>query len=561
MTSDANAPGSRLDSAGELEPRIRAILEFVLALADGSEPQPFVPSGQADSIEAIGVALNLLAETFAAEKLRRRHAEELLRDERAAYDEAADLLCSVTPAGTLLKLNGTFTEVLAERGELIGRPLEQLFAARSRDDLRRSLAALCAGEPPPAVDLELNARNEPVQVRLQGKATRDAGAVTRLRLALRDVTGERQLEQRLLAAQHLEALGRLAGGVAHDFNNLLMVMRGTVDFVAGELDEGARKELGAFHEAAESATSIVRQMLTFARRDVVTPTSVEVKTALDRALPILTRLAGDRVSLHASVVRPSLHVPLDEGRLHQLLVNLVVNARDAMPDGGKVSLQVGLSADAPPSVQLVVDDSGPGIPRHLRDAIFEPFYTTKPPGKGTGLGLATVHGIVTKAGGTVEVHDSPLGGARFVLQLPAVARGESAPRAAAPAVAPTSVEGALILIIEDDDLVRSVTCRILRSGGYRVIEATNRMTAVERATAEPIELVIADVLLDHDTGPEVVELVRGVRPSVPALYVSGYARDALERPQGAEGLLQKPFKPQELLSLVKERLSKEKTTP
>ncbi|MBA4065410.1 MAG: hybrid sensor histidine kinase/response regulator [Isosphaera sp.] len=399
-------------------------------------------------------------------------------------------------------------------------------------------------------------------------------AGVRLAGTLRDVTRRRAaeearaaLEERLRQAQKLEAVGRLAGGIAHDFNNLLTVINGYAELLVGDLpaDDPRRGAAEAVLDAGDRAARLTRQLLAFGRRQVLAPVVLSLTEVVASAEGMLRRLVGEDVSF-ATALDPDLPpVEADPGQIEQVVLNLVVNAREAMPTGGALTVstravEVGPGHPAAGELapdwyaELTVSDTGAGMTDEVRARVFEPFFTTKG-GKGTGLGLATVFGVVKQSGGHVLVDSAVGAGTTFRVLLPAVAGGAAEGPAAEPAGA--SRGGAeTVLLVEDEGQVRRIARSALEAAGYAVVEASDGPGAVAVAAAHPgpIDLVVTDVVMPGMGGRAVAEAVRRGRPGVKVLYVSGYTDDAVLRHGvggGADAFLQKPFTPRSLAEKVR----------
>jgi len=361
-------------------------------------------------------------------------------------------------------------------------------------------------------------------------------------------------------AERLQVLGELAGGVAHDFNNLLTVIIGYGEMLVdglpptGPLRDGVGTMLDAAHRAAE----LTRQLLLFSRYQEPEPKVVDASAAVRSLEKMLRRLLPEHVRIECVTPTP-LRVLVDPGHLDQMIVNLAVNARDAMPSGGRLRIAVESStAESTPGAFAVISvtDSGVGMDAATRARIFEPFFTTKPAGKGTGLGLATVFGIVQKAGGHVTVDSEPGRGSTFRVCLPLVDADE---RRADETAAPMTPASGTILLAEDDRIVRSVMVRALRGAGYRVLAARSGAVAAAVAAAYrlPIDLVVSDLVMPDISGPALVEPIRVARPSVRCLYVTAHVDPQLLAAIGVPAdarVLQKPFKPKTLVAAVRELL-------
>jgi len=396
----------------------------------------------------------------------------------------------------------------------------------------------------------------------------------------RDVTRELDLEERYRQAQKMEAIGRLAGGVAHDFNNLLTAIQGYAQFLLDDLasddpttwppGHALRADLGEILRASDRATALTRQLLALSRRQVLQPRTLDLNTVLADMEKMLRRLIGEDIELR-SVLAPDLGaVRADPGQIEQVIMNLAVNARDAMPSGGSltfetanVSLDESYAEDHPgvkagDYVQIAVSDTGMGMTEEVKIHLFEPFFTTKARGKGTGLGLATVYGIVEQSGGHIEVYSELGMGTTFKVYFPRVdERADVASQDSAPKALPAGSE--TILLVEDEALVRQPAVRILEQSGYRVLEAGHPDEAIALAEIHrgTIHMLVTDVIMPTMNGRELAERIRRSRPDIQVLYISGYT-DATISQHGVldEGitLLQKPFSPSALAVRVREML-------
>ena len=378
----------------------------------------------------------------------------------------------------------------------------------------------------------------------------------------------RRLEAELRQAQKLEAIGHLAGGVAHDFNNILMVIQGYTDMLLAEApDSGTtRSDLREIQEAARRGTDLTRQLLAFGRKQVLTIRPLDLNAVLTDTSHMLTRLIGESVRLELRNATEACPIEADRVQLEQVLINLAVNARDAMSGRGTLSLALDRvtveteTRDVPAGqyVRLTVGDTGCGMDQPTRDRIFEPFFTTKAAGKGSGLGLSTVYGVVKQLGGHIDVDSTPLQGATFTIHFPATAKPVTAPReaGAAPVVQGRSET---VLLVEDDRAVRAVVNSVLRRHGYAVLEAGGPKEALSAARQHTgtIDLVLSDVIMPEMSGPEMVTLLAERHPETRAIYLSGYSADTLVR-EGVLGararLVQKPVATRDLLYAVRAAL-------
>jgi signal transduction histidine kinase/CheY-like chemotaxis protein len=382
----------------------------------------------------------------------------------------------------------------------------------------------------------------------------------------------RLLEDQLRQSQKMEAVGKLAGGVAHDFNNLLTAILGYSSLLLDELPAGApvRREIEQIQHAGQSAASLTQQLLAFSRRQILQPRVLDLNEVVRSIEPLLKRLISEDVDLQTRLSPSLAHVSADPGQIEQIIVNLAVNARDAMPGGGRLTIETAdvvldesyaaqhAGTKVGPHVMLAVSDTGRGMDLQTRERIFEPFFTTKRRGEGTGLGLATVYGIVKQSGGSIWVYSEPGHGAAFKVYLPATTRAVTQP----PAVpASKRIDGTeTILVAEDQPEVRSIVRTILTRHGYTVLEAADGEEALRmlREHPGPIHLLLTDVVMPSIGGPELVRRLRETQPAIKVLYTSGYTDDAIVRHGVLEAgiaFLEKPFTPTTLLTRVREALT------
>jgi two-component system, cell cycle sensor histidine kinase and response regulator CckA len=387
-------------------------------------------------------------------------------------------------------------------------------------------------------------------VELSAVVRRDAeGRPLSLVFVLRDLTEKakaeralRDAEERCEQAHRLEAVGQLAGGVAHDFNNLLCAILGYSDMALGNLPIGhpSRTEVSEIKKAAERAAELTHQLLAFSRRQPLNPTVLDLNEVTTGLGKLLQRLIGEHIDVNILPAPDLWRVKADRGQLEQVIMNLAVNARDAMPDGGKLVIETANvvldeeyvrshgDATVGPHVVLAVSDTGCGMDANTRSRIFEPFFTTKALGKGTGLGLSTAHGIVHQSGGSIWVYSEPGRGTTFKIYLPRSAEGASIHESGRPVRQPTSPTET-ILVVEDEQRVRDLVIRMLQGSGYRVLSAENGKEALGILAREevPIDLVMTDVVMPQMTGNELAQRVREIRPTVKILFVSGYTSNVI----------------------------------
>jgi len=390
-----------------------------------------------------------------------------------------------------------------------------------------------------------------------------------------DITDRKQLEEQLRQAQKMEAVGRLAGGIAHDFNNLLMVIQGYGDLLVERLPTGdpLRRNAEQIQMASQRASSLTRQLLAFSRKQMLAPKILNIQTVVADMEKILRRLIGEDVQLETSSAPDLGLVKADRSQIEQVILNLAVNARDAMPQGGRLTIETAnVELDAsyshPPAVlspgkyvMLAVTDNGCGMDAETQAHVFEPFFTTKEKGKGTGLGLATVYGVVKQSGGYVWVYSEPGRGTSFKIYLPRIV--ETAVPAGREGKSDMQVPqrgSETILLVEDEKGVRELAREYLTSSGYTVIEAEDGHTALELAAMHvgPIHLLLTDVVMPGISGRELAERVGQIRPGIKIIYMSGYTDQAVVHHGILENdaiLLQKPFTLMTLAGKLREMLA------
>jgi signal transduction histidine kinase/ActR/RegA family two-component response regulator len=399
------------------------------------------------------------------------------------------------------------------------------------------------------------------------------GAIESYEGTVEDITERRNLEDQFRQAQKMEAIGQLAGGVAHDFNNLLTAILGHAEFLRLDLpaDGPHQEDVEEIRNAVGRATALTRQLLAFSRRQVLEPLRLDLNTVITDLNRMLRRVLPENIELITALlpgVRPVLADPV---QLERVLLNLVVNSRDAMPEGGKLTLEtanVDLSERYLESHQvvepgrysvLIVSDTGEGMTPEVQRRVFEPFYTTKEQGKGTGLGLASVYGIVKQSSGYIWVYSEPSKGTTFKLYLPSVEKGSTGDAAPA-AVRTGEVDGTeTILLVEDDDVVRKLTRDVLERHGYSVLVASNGTRALEQVEGHKgaVDLLITDVIMPEMGGPDLARRLAGIHPSSRVLFMSGYAPGAIVHHGVLESgapFLPKPFTPDDLALKVREVL-------
>jgi PAS domain S-box-containing protein len=412
-----------------------------------------------------------------------------------------------------------------------------------------------------------------ITVRISGRAVAGGDEPADVLEAIaEDITARRVLEDQFRQAQKMEAVGRLAGGIAHDFNNLLMVICGYTEVLLSELDPGhlLHAKAESIQQASNRASTLTRQLLAFSRKQLLELKIIDVNTIVADMERLLRPLIGEDVELTTHLAPNVGCTRADAGQLEQVLMNLVVNAKDAMPNGGKLSIRTAsVNLDdsyrpentcikSGPYVMISVSDNGQGMDRETQARIFEPFFTTKEKGKGTGLGLSTVYGIIKQSGGYVFVQSEMGSGTVFTIYFPRV-DGPSEARGESPISQGAAGGSETILLVEDEDSVRQLVRETLQSRGYHVLEASNGNAALALAAShsDAIHLVITDVVMPGLNGHELIEKLSPARPAMKVLYLSGYAQDAFPKPHAGESqkaFLQKPFTLQSLSRKVREVL-------
>jgi PAS domain S-box-containing protein len=509
----------------------------------------------------------------------RRQAEEALRLRERALESASQGILITDPGrpdNPIIYANPAFERLTGfARAEVLGCNCRILQGVETDPAAVAELRRAVREGLPCAVEL-LNYRKDGSTFwnALSVSPVRDAdGRLTHFVGVQTDVTERRKLEDQYRQAQKMEVVGRLAGGIAHDFNNLLTVINGYGEMVLAMLPRGdpARDSVAEMVKSGERAATLTRQLLAFSRQQVLAPRVLNLNTVIAEMEKMLRRVIGEDIEL-ATRLEPTLGpVRADPGQLEQVLLNLAVNARDAMPRGGKLTLEThDAELDEAYAVDhagvvpgryalLAVSDTGTGMAPEVRERVFEPFFTTKGPGKGTGLGLATVHGIVTQSGGRVEVYSEVGRGTTFNIYLPRFGGAPPAFRTPHSATAASPRGHETLLLAEDEEAVRALSRHVLRECGYAVLEARNGEEALhlcERERGE-IHLLISDVVMPGIGGRQLAERLLAVRPGMRVLYLSGYADDAVIRHGVLEAdvnFLQKPFSASTLARRVREVL-------
>lgn len=505
---------------------------------------------------------------------------ETERRVRWFFDDSPLSIVLADMSGTVTDANRAFIETAGQRHErVIGRSILELILPEDRDEVARYLSKAVMGMGKGGqIEARLQgSRGVAAQIYLQRVAGR-SGEAGALLLNFLDTTEQKNLEEQFAQSQKMQAVGQLAGGVAHDFNNLLTAMIGFCDLLLSRHGPGdpSFADIMQIKQNANRAANLVRQLLAFSRRQTLQPKIINITDALAEMSNLLRRLIGEKIDLKVSHGRDIGLVKVDPGQLDQVIINLVVNARDAMAaNGGTLTVQTGTEIVdearntgtelIPPGdyIRIEVSDTGIGIPKDNLTRIFEPFFSTKQRGEGTGLGLSTVYGIVKQTGGFVAVQSEPGVGTTFTIYLPHYEATEeelAETRAVAEEAPSRDLTGTgAILLVEDEDAVRTFGARALRGKGYDVLEANNGDNALEvlAKTDKTIDLVISDVVMPGIDGPTLIRMLREKRPDLRVIFISGYAedtyRDELDEENGVH-FLPKPFSLKDLATKVKEVL-------
>ncbi len=496
---------------------------------------------------------------------------------QALMESASQGIVAINHKGLIQVVNNKAEELFGySRDELIGQSMEMLLPERLRQQHvghRRDYFSRPRARPM-GIGLDLAGRRKngqefPIEISLNYV---EVGGEALALSFITDISERIRLEQQLRQSQKMEAVGQLAGGVAHDFNNLLTVIQGYSGMALDGLqpDNPFREPLEEIERAAASAAALTRQLLAFSRRQVVRPKILNLNTVIAQMENMLRRVIGEDVELIIATTGELDSVQADPGFIEQIVMNLAINARDAMPEGGKLMIETAnlfldkeyigahLSVKTGPHAMLAVTDTGTGMSREVQTRLFEPFFTTKPQGKGTGLGLATVYGIVQQMEGSIFVYSEPGKGSTFKILLPVA--GPSAAKEEEEMAAPSSLAGReTILLVEDEDGVRKFVRSMLERQGYRILEAAHGEAALAIA-AEPantIDLLLTDVIMPRMNGPDLADQLGRIRPRLKVLFMSGYTDRSIrlqDRLNDDSNFIQKPFTPTALARKVRELL-------
>ena len=512
----------------------------------------------------------------ANEELDRRKSRELRESQNRLaliVDSSQDAIIGKTLDGIVTHWNTGAEHIYGyTAAEMIGRPISVLAPKERQDEIPAILEKIRRGEQVEYFEsVRVTKDKRVLNVSISVSPILDSeGKVVGASTIARNITAQKKIEDQLRQSQKMEAVGRLAGGVAHDFNNLLGIVTACSELLRHRVDDGSVEYLDNIREAAKRGSSLTRQLLSFSRRQPVQTQILDLNERLREVSKLLRPLMGDDVEIVLLPRSATTVVEADPGQLDQVVMNLAVNARDAMPRGGKLILETGefdcdeaFSREHPAMapgryVMLAVSDSGVGMDEATRSRVFEPFFTTKEIGKGTGLGLSTVYGIVSQNSGHILVYSEIGHGTTFKIYLPSAAHKLGTEADSHVEALPPKRENVEILLVEDDVIMRQMTRRMLEGHGYRVLEAQDGKSALEviGTNHATIDLVLTDVVMKGMNGPELVLRLIESHPAIKVVYTSGYTGE-LVADQGIDSgirLLEKPFTRAELLRTIDEAL-------
>ena len=562
--------GRRVFEAGSLSPNILLAIEDVTGQRRASRPD-------CESSRGDLAVLRDITEAKRGDEARRQlqaERDQLLERLQLVFDRMPIGWILTSPESRFIGWNPAAEKIFGfTRDEALGRtPYELIVTPANRSTVEDIIRRLLAGDMAAhTIGESLTKGGGKVWCEWYNTPLRRAdGAVDGMLSMVIDATQRHHLEEQCRQAQKMEAVGRLAGGVAHDFNNLLTIINGYSELLLGSLpaDSPARSLLAEIKKAGERSAALTRQLLAFSRRQFLAPRVLDLKVTVGDIEKMLRRVIGEEIELHTDL-QPGLgKVRADAGQVDEVIMNLAVNARDAMPRGGRLTIltrdvellgqQLPAEVAPGPYVMLAVADTGCGMSPEVRARIFEPFFTTKEVGQGIGLGLATVYGIVKQSGGHIDVASQPGRGTTFRLYLPR-AEEPDRQRRSEPGTVPLPGGKETVLLVEDEDVVRSLSRFVLEGKGYTVLEARNGEEAlrVSQGHAGPIHLLVSDVVMPQLGGRPLAERLAHRHPGMKVLYLLGYTDDAVVRHGVQEdevNFLQKPYSPTALAAKVREVL-------
>jgi PAS domain S-box-containing protein len=573
-----NPKARRMGNSAELHGRRRDASEFPVEISLSpiqTDQGIVVLSAIRDVSERKRIEHELLN---ANEELRLRKDRQLWEyQNRLALivDSSHDAIIGKNLDGIITSWNNAAERIYGYTAEeVIGRTIAVLAPADRKDEIAGILQDIREGRPVEHFEtIRVTKDGKHLNMSISVSPIRDAGGViVGASTIARDVTGQKKAEEQLRQAQKMEAVGRLAGGIAHDYNNILCIIVSSAELLRSYIDNKQPMPvelIGHIRDASKRGASLTRQLLSFSRKQAVQSQVLELNERLQDLCKLLHPLMGDDVKVVFLPRSEAAFVEVDPGQFDQIVINLAVNSRDAMPQGGKFVVETATSdfdeafvhqhplMKPGRYVMIAVSDNGCGMDGETTARIFEPFFTTKEVGKGTGLGLATVYGIVQRSGGHIWVYSEPGRGTTFKIYLPCVDKRAELNRGSAEEIVFPRGEGTTILLVEDDPVIRRLTAQILEGQGYSVIEAEDGKSALEKAAHQrPIDLVLSDVVMRGVSGPELILRLMQSHPEVKVLYISGYTGELVIDHGLSAGvdLLEKPFTRAALLTMIRSAL-------
>ncbi len=546
------------------------IIEGLMRAAGGDFSAQVELSEDNDIFDSIAIGFNMMADdlkvltneltrtnqTLRQEIAERKKAEKAQRSSerkyRQLFDNASENIAMVDQEGTFILMNNAMAKSLGGTpGEFSGKTIQYVFPKNVADERMLEISKVFETGKADVSEAMIPLHDGEHCFQTSRQPVRnESGDITGVLILASDITEEKQakeqqkkLQEQLNQSQKMEAIGRLAGGVAHDFNNVLCVITGNAALTLKDpsVGEPLRKSIEEISVAADRAADLTRQLLTFSRKQVIAPKVIDLSQLVESMHPMLLRLIGEDIILKTLPKEQLGRVRIDPSQVQQIVLNLAINARDAMPDGGELFIETAdirldenyceKHANVTPGsyVMLAVSDTGIGMDSETQSMIFEPFFTTKEQGHGTGLGLATVFGIVEQNGGRVEVYSEPEEGTSFKLYFPSV--DEPAESLIPPPVPEAPAGKETVLVVEDEDMVRRMAMRLLKSLGYTVLAVGSGKEALALAKSHegPIDLLLTDVVMPRMNGRELATKITKIRPEIKVLYASGYTKNVIAR--------------------------------
>ncbi len=537
---------------------------IVVSAADLTHDAPAILAEGVDDVILRRSATSDVLRRVLSYAVERKRARRALRESKDLYrsffeaDLTGNFLCS--PGGEIEACNQTFSRIFGLPVDARG-PRPPMTAILGPKVWARMVNSLVVGGDRFSTELEVQSGGRVVFASTSLSGQFDAGgSLLQVQGAIRDITEQRNLETQLRQAQKMDALGRLAGGLAHDLNNLLTVIVGNNEMAFGEVDQKVKGYLGEIKRAANRGASMVDKLLAFSRQQPIEEVTLDLNTILSEMTSLARPLVGEQIDVDVSLDPRLRSVTIDKAQLEQVILNLLVNARDAMPDGGTIQVETrNGEVDDGEVVILRVTDNGCGMDEATRARIFEPFFTTKGVGEGTGLGLAVVYGIVEQYGGRIEVRSSPGEGSTFELTLPAAdSQGEETGERDAPVAVEDARGDETVLLVEDELGLRTLLESALTARGFRVMSAWDAHQALRLLRMHgDVDVLLTDVVMPRMSGPELASIVVRSAPATRVIFMSGYPDPKLEgNPMSLREhvLVRKPFSPNEIALVIRQTL-------